>query len=269
MFLVDLSAVLIFLMFTRRVIICRSQNARAPLSVEVVDQSMIEARGLNNVVEATRSMGGIVSGDSPAEPYSFGMRGFTRDGVQVLFDGISIGRSTLNMRPTSTHNLSRLEVVRGAAVLNAEGSPAGTLNIIRKKADPRIQDHIQSAYLSYGSYNENIEALELMGPSYDKGAYFLSVDREGSDGWVDRTESEFINAYGYYNWAVDDEISLGFTLDYSQDELPGYWGTPLVPASVASNPLRVLSTDFVVDKGTRYRNYDVIDDQNRSDSFVG
>jgi outer membrane receptor protein involved in Fe transport len=85
------------------------------------------------VVEVVESMVGVLSGESPSEPYSFSTRGFTRNSIGVLYDGVSMGVSTLNMRPQSSFNLDRIEVVKGASVLNAnDGSAGGTVNIITK-----------------------------------------------------------------------------------------------------------------------------------------
>ncbi len=80
-------------------------------------------------------MVGIISGESPSEPYSFSTRGFTRDSVKVLVNGISMGRSTMNMRPLSTGNLQRLEIIKGPSTVQyGQGAAGGTINMISKQA---------------------------------------------------------------------------------------------------------------------------------------
>ncbi|PCJ00929.1 MAG: hypothetical protein COB14_04170 [Alphaproteobacteria bacterium] len=239
----------------------RLSNSQSSLSVESVDDEMMEARGLDNVVDAVRSMSGIISGDSPAEPYSFGMRGFTRDSVKLLFDGVSIGRSTLNMRPLGTNNLSRVEVIKGPAVLSGEGTPAGTLNIISKKPNAQLNDHIKSFLISYGDYDSSKQNIELSGPLKQKGAYLVNIDRRVSHGWVDRSDFESMNASASTLWHLNDDVDLTLSLNYSKDDLPGYWGTPLIPASAAQSPEKVVtsSTGLVIDKANRYKNYNVED----------
>ncbi|WP_397572063.1 TonB-dependent receptor plug domain-containing protein [Silanimonas sp.] len=93
----------------------RAQQIAA--SVESIDHDTMQARGLNNVIEAAENLVGVLSGDSPAEPHSFSIRGFSRDSINVLHDGISVGIATLNTRPQGTYNLDRLEIVKGAATL--------------------------------------------------------------------------------------------------------------------------------------------------------
>jgi iron complex outermembrane receptor protein len=64
-----------------------------PASVEIIDHNTMRARDLKNIVEAADNLVGVISGDTPNAPYSFSMRGFSRDSVGILYDGISVGIS--------------------------------------------------------------------------------------------------------------------------------------------------------------------------------
>lgn len=235
-------------------------NLHIPASIDVVDYKTIEARGLNNVVEVVESMVGVLSGESPSEPYSFSMRGFTRNSIGVLYDGISMGMSTLNMRPQTTMNLERVEVVKGASVLNAsDGSAGGTVNIITKK--PKLNSNTTDVHTRYGRYNTQSYNLGFNAGA-DKHAYRLDVNRNSSDGWVDDSASDSLSGSFSYLFKPGDDVELRFYSNYSEDNLPAYWGTPLVPASVAQKPsTSVVETENndVVDLFTRFNNYNVAD----------
>ena len=46
-----------------------------PATVEIIDRSTIQARGYKQVSDAVQSLPGVVSGESPAAPSTFSMRG--------------------------------------------------------------------------------------------------------------------------------------------------------------------------------------------------
>lgn len=231
-----------------------------PASIDVIDARTIEARGLNNVVEVVESMVGVLSGESPSEPYSFSMRGFTRNSIGVLYDGVSMGMSTLNMRPQTTFNLERVEVVKGASVLNAaDGSAGGTVNIITKKA--QLDQNTLDVHARYGRFNTQSYNLGF-NSSEGKHAYRLDLNRNSSDGWVDDSDSEALSGSLSYLFVPGDDVNVRLYSNYSKDDLPAYWGTPLVPVSAAQDPTTsVVETESgdVVDLSTRYNNYNVSD----------
>ena len=59
-----------------------------PASVELIDSSVMRARGYKSVADAVKSLPGVTSGESPAAPSTFSMRGFSRSSITVLRDGI-------------------------------------------------------------------------------------------------------------------------------------------------------------------------------------
>ncbi|MYD69437.1 MAG: Plug domain-containing protein [Acidobacteria bacterium] len=90
-----------------------------PASLNVIDSSVMEARGYPRISDAVETTPGVVVGQNPAAPSSFSMRGFTRSQITVLRDGIWLGPANMVMRPQNTFNLDRVEVLRGpSSVLN-------------------------------------------------------------------------------------------------------------------------------------------------------
>ena len=238
-------------------------------SVDVVDSKTIEARGLKNVVEVVESMVGILSGESPSEPYSFSTRGFSRNAVTVLYDGISLGLSTLNMRPLNTFNLERVEVIKGANSIMTPASSGGTVNIITKKPYLEGKDTID-ILARYGEFNSGSFDFSMNSKVNDISAYRIDVNKNQSDGWVDNSNSQTTNMTASFLIKPINKMDVTFSLNYLDDELPAYWGTPLVTAAAAQNPnSSVVSTpdNLVVDESTRYNNYNVIDNEITSDSL--
>ena len=59
-----------------------------PATVEVIDQQTIREQGYRTVSEAAQGAVGVTSGDNPAEPSAFSMRGFTNSQINTLYNGI-------------------------------------------------------------------------------------------------------------------------------------------------------------------------------------
>ena len=106
-----------------------------PASIELIDSSVMRARGYKSVADAVKNLPGVVSGESPAAPSTFSMRGFSRSAITVLRDGIWLGPANMVMRPQNTFNLDRIEVLRGpGSALHGQGVVGGTVNTIVKRA---------------------------------------------------------------------------------------------------------------------------------------
>ncbi len=236
-------------------------NCNTSASVEIIDEHTMQARGLNNVVEVVESMVGVLSGESPSEPYSFSMRGFSRDSVKILVNGISMGRPIFNMRPLSTSNLQRVEVIKGPSTIQyGQGAAGGTINMISKQAS-LTSDHSRALQFSQGD-RETAHTAEFRGPINANTAYHLNTSYRASKGWVDDSDAQYFNADASFFWEVNPKISLIFSIDTQQDELPAYWGSPMVPKAVAIDPITdVIKTEdgLVIDGATLDNNYNVAD----------
>ena len=242
-------------------------------SLQIVTHQTIEARNRHSVVQVLEEAPGVLTGESPSEPYSFSIRGFSRDSIEVLYDGVSLGRSTLNMRPLGTNGLERVEVFMGPTLLHGDGSAGGTVNIIPRKPSLDQLD-LTRVLLSYGSYNSSTQNIELARSLSQQGAVRVNLDRRISKGWVDATESESISTNLATLWQFSPQLDWRLSLNYFRDELPGYWGTPLVPASSARDPVSIVSShaadtpNLVIDEQTRFNNYNVADQVIESESIL-
>ena len=245
-----------------------AQN-QIPATINILTRKAMEARGMRNVVDVVGGISGITFGESPSEPYSFSIRGFDRSSVEVLYDGISMGDSNLNMRPMGTNNLEQLEIFKGPVVLRGTGVASGTINMIPRKASVE-NANLKKLLVSYGSFDSASLSADIVGSNQNNFGYLLNFEHRQSAGWVDRSESRFLNSSASFSWKASDQLTWIFNVDYFMDELPGYWGTPLVPSSAAESPnfdLVSTNSDWVLDENTFENNYNVADQAIDSDSL--
>ena len=89
-----------------------------PATVEVISAETIRERGYRTVSDVAQGAVGVTSGDFPAEPSAFSMRGFTNSQINILYNGIKIGPQNMTSRIMDTANLEAVDSskVRIAAV---------------------------------------------------------------------------------------------------------------------------------------------------------
>ena len=242
-----------------------------PATVEIVDSTVMRARGYRSVADAVQSLPGVVSGESPAAPSTFSMRGFTRSEITVLRDGVWLGPANMVMRPQNTFNLERVEVLRGpASVIHGQGVVGGTVNSVVRRASTDDDQPIEllASYGRYGTYQLGIGGGGELGES----TWFrIDLNQHGSDGYVDRMDSESLNLTASLLWKPTDALDVEFQLDHLEDNLADYWGTPLVPQSFAQQPLNDVVTTAsgeTLDERMRFRNYNVADSRAESDQLL-
>lgn len=242
-----------------------------PATVEIIDSEVMRARGYGRLSEAVQALPGVISGESPAAPSGFSMRGLTRSEITVLRDGIWLGPTNMVMRPQNTFNLDRVEVLRGpASVLHGQGVVAGTVNAITKAPYEGMRDSVDGL-ASVGRYNSQQFGVGAGGAASDQLWYRGDVSFRSSDGYVQDMDPQSLNATGGLLWRPSPDLSLRLSLDYLDDDLANYWGTPLVPISVATDPLTdvvTTATGETIDGNTRRNNYNVSDHRSESGQLL-
>lgn len=241
-----------------------------PAAVEAIGLETMMARGLKTIDAAADSMAGVNSGADPGTPSTFSMRGFTGGAITNLRDGTRAGPTGLTTRPQNTFNLERVEILKGpASVLYGEGAVAGTINTVTKQ--PVIgRSTAGEVLLSYGRYDAYEVGVGVGGPIGGESAYRLDFSRHDSDHWVDDISSYSSNLTAAVLWEPTQSVRLLFSADYLEDQLPSYWGTPLVPASFATRTIGgVVSTSdgWVLDERMRFKNYEAPDHTITSDQL--
>ena len=241
-----------------------------PASIDVIDSTVMQTRGFQRISDALETVPGVLAGHGPAAPSSFSVRGFTRSQITVLRDGIWLGPANMVMRPQNTFNLERVELLRGpSSVLNGQGAVAGTVNAVTKQAQPTEEPQL-NALFSYGRFNTYQTAVGVNGPISDTLWYRFDASRYGSDGFVDRMSPSSSNVTGNLLWRPASRAQFRFSVDYLDDDVGSYFGTPLLPAAAIGDPLDVITTTTGegIDARTRFLNYNVTDAVNDSSQLL-
>lgn len=241
-----------------------------PAAVEVLDKDVLRSRGYQKLTEAVQSLPGVISGDHPAAPSTFSMRGFTRGQISILRDGLWVGPSSMVMRPQNTFNLERVEVLRGpSSVLNGNGAVGSTVNTVARTAMIGA-DTSYDVLLSAGRWDAFQAGFGAGGSLSDTTGWRFDVSTYGAEGFVERTDPESTNITASVAWGLSDNMELKLSADYLDDDVGRYFGTPLVPLSAARNPMtHIISTTTgeTIDEDMKFRNYNVRDGYSESNQL--
>ena len=228
-----------------------------PATLDVISSDEMLGRGFASVEEAADSQPGVVSGGSPGDLEQFSMRGFTGDEITELRNGLYIGPEDMVGRPENTFNVASVEILQGpASVLFGLGAVGGAVNVVDK--GPSFGPTSMEALVADGSFGST--ELGIGGNTHVGDlAFRLDASRTSTDGYVQNSPAYSNELTGSMTWRINDRLSLQFSMDYMQDRPSGYFGTPLVPISFATDPLKgVLSSATVaIDKPMEFVNYNV------------
>ena len=232
-----------------------------PATLEVIDNDEMLGRGFFNVQQAADSQAGVTSGGSPGDQSQFSMRGFTGNQITVLRNGLYIGPSNMTTRDQNAFNVGSVEILKGpASVLYGQGAIAGAVNVVDKAPSfdaPQIEGLASAG--SFGSTNVGLGGTTHFG---DTVAIRVDVSRTATQGYVAHDPSNTTEATVTALWKALPTLDVQLTVDWLEDNPSTYYGTPLVPASFATQPLTGVissSTGQALDRRMRFVNYDVGD----------
>lgn len=201
-----------------------------PASTDSLSGERIRARGERSIQDAVSRSAGISRTGTPGDGgTSLSARGFTgQNSVMQLYDGnrLYTGMGTVTF-PVDTWAVERVDVLRGpASVLYGEGATGAVINTLPKKPfSGEIENHLR---LGYGSYDRQQQALDSGGSLNDSLSYRLNLNRERSNGWIDRGDSsaDFVSAA--LRWQAHDDLAFTLAHDYGDQQPMNYFGTPLI-----------------------------------------
>ncbi|MDS9876487.1 TonB-dependent receptor [Pseudomonas protegens] len=220
-----------------------------PASTDSLSGDRIRARGDRSIQDAVSRSAGISRTGTPGDGgTSLSARGFTgQSSVMQLYDGnrMYTGMGTVTF-PVDTWAVERVDVLRGpASVLYGEGATGAVINTVAKKPfSGEIENHLR---LGYGSFDRQQQALDSGGSLSDTLSYRLNLNRERSNGWIDRGDSsgDFVSAA--LRWQARDDLAFTLAHDYGDQNPMNYFGTPLI--------------DGRLHKSLRDKNYNVRNDK--------
>ncbi|MGQ0683114.1 TonB-dependent receptor [Bradyrhizobium sp.] len=247
-----------------------------PATVEVISAETIREQGYRTVSEVAQGAVGVTSGDNPAEPSAFSMRGFTNSQINVLYNGIKIGPQNMTSRVMDTANLEAVEFLKGpASLLSGEGASGGAVNFVTKQ--PHAGPIRNETYFSYDSLN-SFRSYYGSGGSTNVGGldYRFDISRSSLNGFADDTNTKTLNVSGQLNYRISDNLKVWGAVEYREDRGKAYWGVPLVPIAFSGSHATsgIVSGSHVsnyngsnlgpvtIDDRTFNTNYNVLDNRN-------
>jgi iron complex outermembrane recepter protein len=236
-----------------------------PASITIINNSELKSGGYQEVGKVLERSPGFVWGNPPAEPANYSMRGFTSNQVMILRDGIWLGPALITGRPQNGFNLDRIEILKGpASVLHGQGAIGATINVITKKPEMGSTNSYE-LLSSYGRY-DTVKVGAGAGGAIGKDLWFRVDGSEySSDGYVDNADPKSRNLIGSLLWKPNDQLEVTWGIDYLEDKLQNYWGTPIVTEGFATQPLigvvegTVTGGAAAIDERTQFVNYNVSD----------
>ncbi len=195
-----------------------------PATVEVISAETMREQGYRTVSEVAQGAVGVTSGDNPAEPAAFSMRGFTNSQINMLYNGIKIGPQNMTSRITDTANLAAVEFLKGpASLMSGEGAAGGAINLvtkqphtgpIRNEAD-FSWDSLNSFGVHYGSGGStNVQGLD----------YRFDISRSSLNGFADDTNTKTLDVSGQLNYRISDSLKIWGAIEYREDRSQGLLG---------------------------------------------
>jgi len=252
-----------------------------PATIEVIDQQTIRDEGYRTVSEVAQGAVGVTSGDNPAEPSAFSMRGFTNSQINTLYNGIKIGPQNMTSRVMDTANLESVEVLKGpASLLSGEGASGGAVNFVTKQ--PITGPVRYEAFVSYDSLRSFRSSYGSGGSTNVQGLdYRFDISRSSLNGFADDTNTRLLNVSGQLNYRVTDTFRIWGAVEYRQDHGRAYWGAPLVPIAFSGSHATtgIVSGNYVsnyngtnlgpvtIDNRTFNTNYNVLDNHVKADEL--
>lgn len=240
-----------------------------PATIDVIDSDEMLGRGYRSIEEAADALPGVTSGGSPGDPSQLSMRGFTGNQITVLHNGLYIGPANMTNRPQNAFNAQSVEVLKGpASVLYGQGAIGGVIDMVNKAPSFDAPQALALASVgNYGTSNFGIGGSTHWG---DTLAARVDVSRNSTDGYVQHSPSDSLQATATVLWKAAPTLDVQFTMDYLEDNPSTYFGTPLVPASFATQPLKGVissSAGLAIDERMRFLNFNVSDARIHSSQY--
>jgi len=195
-----------------------------PQSVSVVTRKRMDDKAMTTISDVAQSAPGIYLNNSGgAGRPTFSARGFDVD--TIMYDGFPT--SFLTYLPSSEANLAmydRVEIVRGATGLaQGAGSPAGAINLIRKRPPHTFQATLTG---SAGSWDDYSSTLDIGGPLNENGTLRARTVISGQDSRSFRksVEADADLFYGVVDADLSDSTTLTLGAYRQKDHTNYVWG---------------------------------------------
>lgn len=192
-----------------------------PQSVSVVTSQQIKDQNLTTIAAAVQTSPGVRS-DSYEGNERITVRGYS---LGAQFDGVPQASSLLYL-----HNdvalYDHIEILRGpSGLLQGSGSPAGSVNYVRKR--PKEKAGVDVA-VSAGSWNNYRAELDATAPLNQDGSLRgrMVLAHQDQDSFYDVGHARKTVAYGTLEYDLTRQTKIGLSLTHLDSERVNFFGLP-------------------------------------------
>lgn len=187
-----------------------------PQTITVMTRQQMDDQRLDTVDEVLSRTPGITLRRRPGGGSDIISRGFETNTIQ--YDGVPLPRAYTNgnMLSQSSVYLDRIEVLRGAqGLLEGAGSPAGAVNLIRKRG---LTDHALSIEGRAGSWDNYGTRLDAGAPLDEEGTLRsrIVLDYEDKGSFLDKVWDRNLNSYAAIDFDATPDTTIGLGVAYSR-----------------------------------------------------
>ncbi|WP_049870464.1 TonB-dependent siderophore receptor [Pseudomonas cremoricolorata] len=220
-----------------------------PQSVSAITRQRMNDQGLTSLNQVLEQTTGISTTGGNDVNTSILARGFALTNIQTDGGAAALRQQSYDTLPDMTP-YDHVEVLRGSdGLYGGTGEPAGTINLVRKRALDHNQVIVQS---SAGSWNNYRQEVDVTGPLGFDGKLRgrAAVTYEDKNYFYDRADSEKHVVFGTLeaDLSPDTLVTVGGT--YEWRDMDGYWDEGF-PRYTTGDPLKLSrSTSLAADWST-------------------
>jgi len=196
-----------------------------PQSVSVITRQRMEDQGMNDLNDVVKYAPGVTLHKTASDRQEFLARGFKID--NIMYDGLPTSVSTYTQDVISSADLSiydRVEVVRGATgLMTGAGSPAATLNLVRKRPTATPQVSVTTSAGSWDRYRTEVDASNKLNDAGTvRGRVVMGVQDNHS--FTDVRENQRQTFYGILEADLNESTTWTIGASKQRDDNTSDWG---------------------------------------------
>ncbi|BAN48967.1 ferripyoverdine receptor FpvA [Metapseudomonas resinovorans NBRC 106553] len=224
-----------------------------PQSVSVITRQQMDDQGLTSLGDVLSRTPGITVNKLDSSRASFKARGFEIDNFQI--DGIPAAfRFGNGIDQADMVIYDRVEVLRGATgLLSGFGSPAATVNLVRKRPTKELSGYISAGAGSWDTYRSEFDIGGSLTPEGNVRGRFVTAYEDGQSFMDHLSETKQV-FYGILETDITEDTLLSAGLSRQTNRPDGSsWG-PSTPLFDSNGNKFLLSRSF--NPGTKWSQWD-------------
>ncbi|WP_287831989.1 TonB-dependent receptor plug domain-containing protein, partial [Idiomarina sp.] len=176
-----------------------------PQTITVINQQQIKDFGLNDINSVLNSASAVNVENVETDRIYYTSRGFELNNFQIDGLGLPLVNSNTHGR-IDTALYERVEVIHGAnGIMTGVGSPAATVNMVRKRPTSETQISVEG---SLGSWSSKRLEIDASGKLSDRVRGRVVAAADNGESYLDRYENDTKVFYGVFDFALTDDTML-------------------------------------------------------------